>query len=307
MCLIIYKDNKTPISGYFYKSIARSYYLRNQDGFGYALKRDKEIQLYKDNTGTIEDFIKRIKSLNVRPSDELMIHLRKRSAGTDNIKNIQPQIITNEEEILSLKEITNIKKQGVFSHNGTMMTYQEHNKVLSDTSFFNVTLLGLTDAYSFLSNLLKLCKTDILKLINYESNRLVFIFPNKPTILLGYFKKDGPNEKIQYYFSNRSYEFKNENPTAYQITDNFKLHGLDNSKPLRHEYVKKFELMSVSTTSSVIRPTISSFSTNNKKHVWCRTCQTNVLKDTSCRIKGCDINDDSNYHRHLSMFNTEYD
>jgi len=278
MCLIIYKNNKTPVSGFLYKSIIRSYKLRNQDGFGYTLKRDKELYLYKSDTGSIENFIKKLKSLNIKPTDELLIHLRKRSSGTHTIKNIQPQIICDNEHLLELKDITNIKTTGVFAHNGTMTRYNEYNKILSDTSFFNLTLLGYVDAPSFLNNILKLPANDLSGFIQYLTNRFVFMFPKNKTIILGYFKIDKG-----LFFSNESYLYKDINPTV--TNTDYKLYGVDNIKPARFEIVKKFE----DITKSVHQGSNYNVSTMGRGlpvHLnlgtWCSGCSRKVYADTQC-------------------------
>lgn len=144
MCLIIVKKSGTPVSPELFKSIARSYYLRNSDGMGFSIKKNGKVYLSKGYFD-LKLFIKTIKSFNPKTNDELLIHLRKVSSGIRNKSNCHPYVCSKGESILQEEGWVD---QPVIAHNGTFVkfkddsgnsdTYNFIQHYLSDNIFVNI-------------------------------------------------------------------------------------------------------------------------------------------------------------------------
>lgn len=199
MCLIAVKKRNVPLSSEFFKSLVRSYQLRNKDGSGFAIKKlDGRIYISKGYF-TIRDLINAIKSHNVQKQDELMVHLRKVSAGKKNIDNCHPYVCgKTEEEILTEEGYVNYP---VLSHNGTITKYVNHNSYYSDTYNFvkqKVSKVGYARALSYFNRHEPIM---VNNLINHS--RLAIMFPGNEVIsLIGNWEYD---TKTKIYYSNTSY------------------------------------------------------------------------------------------------------
>ena len=181
MCLISIKDKNVPLQKEFFKSIARSYSLRNKDGAGYALLRNgaKEV-VFKKGFFRLNDLIKSIKEEKVQLEDILVVHLRKVSAGKKIAVNMHPFVMSHKEEELMLTGGTT--KKGVLFHNGTFSSFNNFNSIFSDTYHF----VRLFAGYKFFTEWIKdLCKSPkSLDKINIGvSNRIVILHPRKGLVV----------------------------------------------------------------------------------------------------------------------------
>jgi hypothetical protein len=197
MCLIIVKKRGVSVTAELYRSIARSYNLRNRDGLGFAIKKLDKIYISKGYED-LSDFIHALKSHSPKKSDELIIHLRKVSAGQKSIENCHPYVCSQ-----SIDEVTTEEgyvDRPVVAHNGTISLYT-YSKIYSDTVMFILEKLG------------KLGYPRVLKYLNKEepqlvssligTSKLAIMFPMKETI--GVIGRGWITEKNGLIFSNTSY------------------------------------------------------------------------------------------------------
>lgn len=218
MCLIIYKEEGIPMSSTIYKGIARSYSLRNRDGMGFALKRNNEIYISKGYFD-LTTFINSIKALNVKRSDELLIHLRKVSRGSLNIKNCHPIVISEDAKLIDTDE--GFVKFPVLAHNGTIHRFPDKEWVQSKAKYIYYTnsdtyryVQSISDPfiYNNLDKLFSLIPKFGETQIGYSS-KIVVLFPDKKGFKFGDGWIRDQNSKIWY--SNLSYKYKNMISNAY--------------------------------------------------------------------------------------------
>lgn len=226
MCLIIVKKKGTIITNELYKSISRSYSLRNRDGFGFSIKKpNKDIYISKGYMD-LKSFINAIKSHKPHKRDEIMIHLRKVSAGARNIENCHPYVCSNIHDEIVTEE--GYVKKGVMSHNGTIHKYGR-DKIFSDTYLFVKDNLDDANMLTILSYLNKKDKTSMIAPL-ISGSRIAIMHPksntglNIPITMLGDWIHD---DLSGLYFSNTSF-----------LGDNCPKHG-DNFP--KSGYVNMFE------------------------------------------------------------------
>lgn len=202
MCLIIAKKAGVPHTPEIYKSVAASYNLRNQDGFGFALKRGGRIYMSKGyfNLG---EFIKKLKFYKPRTEDELMVHLRKVSAGDKNEENCHPYVCSTMDEVINTLE--GYVKLPVVSHNGTFQNYIKYNTMSKNSDTFNFVkeLLGEKDMPEIVHKLVQMKQENLI--MRHNSSRLCIMHPGKiPMTIIG----DWITEKSGILYSNDSYKGK---------------------------------------------------------------------------------------------------
>jgi len=236
MCLIIIKKKGIEITNELYKSISRSYSLRNRDGFGFSIKKpNKDIYISKGYMD-LKSFINAIKSHKPNKKDEIMIHLRKVSAGARNIENCHPYVCSNIHDEIVTEE--GYVKKGVMSHNGTIHKYGT-NKVFSDTYLF---VKDNLDDPNMLTILSYLQKKEKMLMINplITGSRIAIMHPksktglNTPITMLG----DWVHDKLSgLYFSNTS--FLGDNCPKHGT--NFPKIGYMNTFDREKAYTKRME------------------------------------------------------------------
>jgi len=198
MCLIAVKKKGTTLSPLFFKGIIKSYNLRNKDGAGFAVKKKGSIYISKGYFN-ISDLIKSIKSHNVQKEDELIVHLRKVSAGDRDIENCHPFVCSSFYEELHKEE--GYTKYPVVAHNGTIHRFIEHASNFSDTYYFvdkKLSKAGYPRVLAFLNNHEPAIVNNLV-----NNSRLAIMFPGKEvTSLIGEWKVC---KETGIYYSNTSY------------------------------------------------------------------------------------------------------
>lgn len=200
MCLIIHcpkgSDKK---SSFLFDSIKNSANA-NRDGFGYAFKRaNKEVYTNKGFMG-VDLFIRALEKLDIGNEDELVIHLRMRSAGGVSpgmthpfeVNYVSPAMTTYATEFRSTL-------YPLMFHNGTFGKFVDTNNTTSDTYNFVNKFMKIKGVWNLLKEDQKRFVETFKDIIS--RNKLVFLSKEADTILLGEF-----HEKNGYMFSNTSYE-----------------------------------------------------------------------------------------------------
>ncbi len=204
MCLIIIKKKGVKVTPELYKGIARSYHLRNKDGMGFSIKKGQSIYISKGYFD-LKKFIHAIKSHSPDTKDELLIHLRKVSAGVKSKNNCHPVICsTDSDEVLREEGYTT---DPVVAHNGTMYKFRKHNSVFSDTLYFVKDFAGNPDMPKIIAYLYKVSPS-IVNYIIGERSKLGIMYPNNTPISMigqGWIH----NKSTGLHFSNTSYKGEN--------------------------------------------------------------------------------------------------
>jgi hypothetical protein len=204
MCLIIVKKRGTKVTSELYKSISRSYALRNKDGFGFSIKKPNSDIYISKGYLNLKSFILAIKSHRPSTGDELMIHLRKVSAGKKNVENCHPYVCSDKHDEIIQEE--GYVKKPVMSHNGTFIKYS-YDKDHSDTYLFVKNVLSDINMANILKYLNKKDYTSSISLF-IQTSRVAIMYPNinkkfnNPLCMLGKWEFD---ELSGLYFSNTSY------------------------------------------------------------------------------------------------------
>lgn len=198
MCLIAVKKRGVYPSPEFYKGLVKSFNLRNKDGCGFAIKKKNRIYISKGYF-SINELIDSIKSHNLKKEDELMVHLRKVSAGGKDIDNCHPFVCSDKTDEI-LKEEGYVDKP-VVAHNGTIAKYIRHGSPFSDTFWYVKEKLSKVGYPRVLAYLSRHEPTVVSNMVS--GSRLAIMFPGNEVIsLIGDWKKD---ESTGIYYSNTSY------------------------------------------------------------------------------------------------------
>lgn len=155
MCLIAIKPKGVKLTKDFYKSLVRSYYLRNSDGCGFAYKRDNENEkflYFKKAIYNIDFLINEIKKHKIQPSDELVVHLRKTSGSGKVGINTHPFLMTYKSELLNMTE--GYVKHDLLFHNGTFNNFTSVKSNRSDTYNFVKEVANTSHFTSYIKHLL---------------------------------------------------------------------------------------------------------------------------------------------------------
>lgn len=199
MCLIIgvpkgVKKDTT----FLYKAIANGW-SGNDHAAGFALKYkgDNRVYINKDswNKRGIKAFIDEIKKQNLTEDDELLLHFRIGTSGSNNNTNAHPFVVDS-------KAAINIEEgyvtKPVLVHNGIFSEYSDHASVYSDTYMFTKKFMAIPEMLS----LIKRDPTTFAHLFKkiFWSNKIGLLFPDKDMTLIGDFV-----EENGVYFSNQGY------------------------------------------------------------------------------------------------------
>lgn len=199
MCLITVCPKGTSKNSEELKGWIRNGFKSQRDGSGFAYKKDGENQIYLSKGFFIADLmIKAIEDSNLQENDELIIHHRTSTGGSDRLKNTHPFVISNNfNEITQLSTFTD---KPVMAHNGIFGGYseiidKEYNDTVHWILFWEPLLNGrmIEDPETFF----KVYNSKIS--VNF--NKLAFLFPNRDLYLVGDFQKEG-----NYYHSNSCYK-----------------------------------------------------------------------------------------------------
>lgn len=199
MCLIAVSPRGTDKLSDFFLNAIRASAQTNSDGFGFAIKRTSSSYVYFSKGFTnLETMIDAIKVHRLNDEDELVVHLRMRSAGGLEMANTHPFQINYEAPSYVSPALAMGPDCPLMFHNGTFSSF------IDDSSH--------SDTYNFAANFMKikgvwqLLKEDKDKFLQVFKdvigyNKLVFIGKEiSEMIFIGDF-----HEKNGYIFSNTSY------------------------------------------------------------------------------------------------------
>ncbi len=197
MCLIIVAPKGTDKYSKLIDSSIDNGAETNDDGYGYCYKKDKDKQIYISKGYTDVKLLKEsIKSKDLKPEDELLIHFRIGTSGKKDNKNCHPFVISeSQDEILTIEGFV---EKPVLTHNGVFGKYTEHQSDYSDTYHFTKRFISIPEVVALL-NRDEVIFEEIFSGI-LGSNKLAILMPDRDLIKIGTFLEDEG-----YFFSNSCY------------------------------------------------------------------------------------------------------
>lgn len=200
MCLIAIKNKGIPLNGEFYKSLSRSYHIKNKDGAGFAILKEGSAKTYfEKGFYHVDDLINRIKLQNPGINDILVVHLRKTSAGNKSVMNMHPFIMSTK----SSDHLRTSGKtcKGLLFHNGTFQPYVEYYSMESDTLRFVKLIAGINGFVNFFKHAIK-SKKCANKLLG-EQNKVAILHPKEGLLIHDQLKF--LTDRNGFIYSNDSY------------------------------------------------------------------------------------------------------
>jgi len=145
MCLILVKEKGVKLTDRFYDYITKSW-RSNNDGGGFAQRKKNGASIFiKKGIETPDEMINRLDKMKIAKEDELIVHLRMCTHGSNTKDNTHPFIIKNEGEMIAevgektLMEESFIKSIAFF-HNGCISAFGSskipEEKLWSDTRLY---------------------------------------------------------------------------------------------------------------------------------------------------------------------------
>lgn len=162
----------------------------NHMGSGFAYKKNGESKIYLSKAFfNIDAFITAIKDSNLTEDDELIIHHRIATSGTDAKRNTHPFIVTSDFDEMTKTEALTDKP--VMAHNGMFSNYSDKvDKTFNDTAHW----IQIWPANPYF---LEMIKNHTQKFIDEYgifsslwSNKLAFLFPDRDLLTIGNFIED---------------------------------------------------------------------------------------------------------------------
>jgi len=208
MCLLIIKPSNVVYDHEFVIWSVNNGITFNRDGIGGAVRKQLSNTLMLNKgyyNQTVDEFYKWLKSCDIQPGDELMIHLRQGTAGSKSTYNQHPYVLGElptegpKGSILTL-DSDNIET-GVFAHNGIFYhsSYYDIASDLSDSFNWAYTNFGSDKEIAEL----KLKGEDAFtSSINQDlvGQKVCFMFPDRELIRAGNFVSEKG-----FLFSNKGY------------------------------------------------------------------------------------------------------
>jgi len=204
MCVILIAGKGTDKYSDFFTNAIRIAGTRNRDGFGFAYKKASTKTVYMAKGFMVMDrMIDEIKCQNLKEEDELIVHVRMKSAGAITPENTHPFELN----------YANLNSPVSYATHGktTLYPVMFHNGTFADFKDF-VLATQMSDTYHFANNFMKsrqiwnFLKEDSKKFIKtfrdvIGFNKLVFLSRECPMITIGEFITDNG-----YIFSNTGYK-----------------------------------------------------------------------------------------------------
>src|SRR3990167_5635852 len=134
MCLITVAPKGTSKNSEQLKEWIKNGFKNQKDGSGFAYKKNGTDEIYLSKAFWYPDsMIKAIVDSNLTEDDELIIHHRTSTGGSDARKNTHPFIVSDDfEEMTQLQALT---KKPVMAHNGVFYGYYDLiDKTFNDTA-----------------------------------------------------------------------------------------------------------------------------------------------------------------------------
>lgn len=200
MCLIAIAPKGTDKTSEFFFNGVRSSAKTNRDGFGFAFKKaDTGLVKFAKGFDNIEVMIKIILDLKLKMDDELVIHLRMRSAGEVCPENTHPFEIIYTSQPRSNNFNLKATPHPVLFHNGTFANFSRPGSKMSDTFNFTQDFMSVPGIW----NMLKDNRKKFLEVFQtvLGSNKLAILSKETELIVIGEFITKGG-----FIFSNSSFE-----------------------------------------------------------------------------------------------------
>ena len=233
MCLILIKDSNTKLNSTFFEYCEKAA-ISNSHGIGFAMKRaNKDFIFIQKGFKKPADLIYALEELVIKEKDELIIHFRMATFGSQGKANCHPFLISdveknydnNEQMILGNTSEPTIHQVHLnhpiaFMHNGCMWDYEkvyDNDKDFSDTRnfakrFLNVSIKDKSIAANFyeLKKSVYPIKEDFEKAFketftSIKGQKFAFLSAKYGILTIGDFIKDSHG----FYHSNSSAMYKN--------------------------------------------------------------------------------------------------
>ncbi len=193
----------------FYTSLARSFYLRNNDGCGFAIyKNDSKTIFYHKGIYHLNKLIHLIKSYKPSTEDCLIVHLRKTSGSNLASINTHPFILSKDHNILNLS-FGSSKNNSFLFHNGTLNSFTFRSEPYSDTFNFVKMFFNNNFIVKHIEESIK--ENEKFEDLMFGSNKIVVLKPNGNVFIIN---KQNFIEEDGFLYSNDSYK-KKEKVKAY--------------------------------------------------------------------------------------------
>lgn len=200
MCLIAIAPKGTEKCSDFFIQGIRESAERNKDGFGYGYKKDKtKAVFYRKGFTNINTMIDEIKDAKLKDEDELIIHLRMRSAGKVSQSNCHPFELDSIPNNLSQCILGRTTLYPLLFHNGTFREFVGIEDDNSDTYNFANQFMRIRGVWNLLKNDKNKFLSTFKEVVSF--NKMAFLSREAEMILIGEFTTDQG-----YIFSNTSYK-----------------------------------------------------------------------------------------------------
>jgi hypothetical protein len=190
MCLITYFKEGQPKYGGKVEAFLRQGAESNDEGSGYMFKKKGDNKIVVDKGYfNVDLLLESLKARGLKDEDELVVHHRICTVGKVSPENCHPFVLSDNPNIVAATQITT--KKPCLVHNGgfsKLYKYIQKNSHMSDTYAFtryimsNKGILKMLDEDRDLFNFLL---DDIV-----NSSRVVIMYPDKPTNVIGHFYDD---------------------------------------------------------------------------------------------------------------------
>lgn len=157
----------------------------NNDGSGYAFKKDGKLYLSKGYR-SVDSIVTNIMSHKLKLTDELIIHHRIGTSGKKDNINMHPFVVSS--DIEDIKHTEGYTKFPIMAHNGVFGKFSDYNSDFSDTVHFIKDFMSTPELISMMAR--DSVKFEKLFTQVLGGNKLAFLFENRDLILTGEFKED---------------------------------------------------------------------------------------------------------------------
>lgn len=175
----------------------------NSDGIGFAYKKDGEGGVhYEKGFANIVPFIDKLRALELKKGDELIVHLRRASTGRKDASSCHPFVLSNiDRDVDSCGPCKTYNT--VLFHNGHLSSFIDTSGEFSDTYMFSKLFMRNKDVLDLLYKDKELFLQCFSLLIRPERNRMAFLshVRERNLVTIGSFIEDKG-----YLFSNLSYK-----------------------------------------------------------------------------------------------------
>lgn len=213
MCLLMMKPSGVVYNHELLLRAIESGLVTNKDGIGGAVRKSSS-NILRMNKGHFNhsknDFYSWLKSQDIQPEDEVLVHLRWGTNGSKTIYNQHPYILGEKSTMSRIGIVSELStedddvKTGVFAHNGIFSghDYESYDANLSDTYNWGLSYFRSEKQIQALKAAPHaLIATNLTLGNSLKGEKVCFMFPDRKMIVLGNFIDDRG-----YLFSNSGYK-----------------------------------------------------------------------------------------------------